>query len=171
MAFESPHFEAEKGVIAVTRFRNYLFRGAQICLSSAAASHVSAIMDVADKRPCHHRQDCPLITDKYSGLRHHAKVHSFRIGTALLAWILIGAAFYYRPDLIKAALRYGNRAIESVGDALPYPWGDRIEIMLREIGGFIWIQITALIILIRVVFSALGGLWRSGAGRGHDPRN
>lgn len=105
----------------------------------------------------HNRSDAA-----YSGFRHHAKVHGFRIGTALLAWVLIAAAFYYRPDLIKSALRYGNRAIESVGDSLPYPWGDRIEIMLREIGGFIWIQITALIILIRVVFAAIGAAWRAG---------
>ena len=45
--------------------------------------------------------------------------------------------------------------MEAVGDALPSPWGDRIEIVLRELGGFIWIQITALIIFISVVFSSI----------------
>jgi hypothetical protein len=100
--------------------------------------------------------------DKYSGLKHHAKVHSFRIATALFAWLLIGAAFYYRPDFIKDGLRLGNHAIETVGDSLPYPWGDRIEIMLREIGGFIWIQITALIIFIRVLLSGIAMIWRRG---------
>ena len=35
----------------------------------------------------------------YTRLKHHAKVHSFRISTAILAWVLIVAAFYYRPDL------------------------------------------------------------------------
>ncbi len=98
--------------------------------------------------------------EKYTGLKHHAKVHTFRIITALLAWVLIAAAFYYRPDFIKDALRFGNHVIEAAGDSLPYPWGDRIEIMLREIGGFIWIQITALIIAIRLLFSALAALWR-----------
>jgi len=51
-------------------------------------------------------------------------------------------------------------AIEAVGDALPSPWGDRIEIVLRELGGFIWIQITVLIIFIRVVFSTIATGWR-----------
>jgi len=31
---------------------------------------------------------------------------------------------------------------------------------LRELGGFIWIQITALIIFIRVVFSTIATGWR-----------
>ena len=52
-------------------------------------------------------------TSRYTGLKHHAKVHSFRIATALLA---CGAAFYYRPDLIKHAFRIATRAIEGVGD-------------------------------------------------------
>jgi hypothetical protein len=29
-----------------------------------------------------------------------------------------------------------------VGDNIPSPWGNRIEILLREVGGFLWIQIT-----------------------------
>jgi hypothetical protein len=98
--------------------------------------------------------------EKYAGLKHHAKVHSFRIATAILAWALIGAAFYYRPDFIKWALRGGTHAIETVGDAIPSPWGDRIEILLREVGGFIWLQITVLIILIRVTLSAIAAAWR-----------
>jgi hypothetical protein len=55
----------------------------------------------------------------YSGLKHHAQVHSLRIITAILAWVLIGVAFYYRPDWIKWALRAATRGIEAVGDALP----------------------------------------------------
>ena len=50
--------------------------------------------------------------------------------------------------------------IEAVGDEMPSPWGDRIEIVLRELGGFIWIQITVLIIFIRVVFSSIARGWR-----------
>ncbi|CAN5491954.1 hypothetical protein BH11PSE4_BH11PSE4_42860 [soil metagenome] len=108
------------------------------------------------------------IAPKYSGLKHHAKVHSFRIGTAILAWTLIVVAFYYRPDLIKQALRMGTHAIENLGDAIPAPWGDRIEIVLREIGGFIWLQITALIIVIRIMLSAIAGLWRFARRRDQD---
>ncbi len=96
----------------------------------------------------------------FSGFRRHAKVHSFRIITAVLAWVFIGVAFYYRPDWIKWGLRTATHGIEAVGDALPSAWGDRIEIVLRELGGFIWIQITALIIFIRVVFSTIATGWR-----------
>jgi hypothetical protein len=64
----------------------------------------------------------------YSGLKHHAKVHSYRIATAIAAWILVVAIFYYRPDLLKWALRGATHGIEAIGDALPYPWGDRAEI-------------------------------------------
>lgn len=95
-----------------------------------------------------------------SGLKHHAKVHTFRIITAILAWVLIEIAFYYRPDWIKWGLRAATHGIEAVGDALPSPWGDRIEIVLRELGGFVWIQITAVIIFIRVVFSGIATGWR-----------
>lgn len=101
---------------------------------------------------------------KYSGIKHHARVQSFRFITVILAWVLIGVLFYYRPDLIKQALRASTRAIESVGDAIPSPWGDRIEIMLREIGGFIWLQITAFIVAIRVLLWAIAAIWRRGRG-------
>jgi len=97
-------------------------------------------------------------SSRYTGLKHHAKVHSFRIATALLAWLLIAAAFYYRPDLIKHDM--ATRAIEGVGDAIPAPWGDRFEVILRGVGGFIWLQITVLIIAIRIALSSLAGLWR-----------
>jgi hypothetical protein len=48
---------------------------------------------------------------------------------------------------------------------LPSPWGARVEIVLREIGGFVWIQITALIILLRLVLSAIAMAWRHGRRR------
>jgi hypothetical protein len=96
----------------------------------------------------------------YSGLKHHAKVHSFRMVTAILAWVLIGLAFYYRPELLSVALRTLQRSIEALGDALPYPWGPRIEVLFKELGGFIWLQITLIIIVVRVVFSTIAAGWR-----------
>ena len=101
----------------------------------------------------------------YSGVKHHAKVHAFRIFTAVLAWVLIIAAFYYWPDLLQWGLRTVTRGFEAVGDALPSPWGARIEVALREIGGFVWIQITVLVILIRIAFSAIATGWRYGRRR------
>jgi hypothetical protein len=96
----------------------------------------------------------------YYGLKHHAKVHTFRITTAVLVWIGIVAAFYYRPEWIKWVLRTGTSGIETFGDSLPYPWGDRVEIVLRELGGLIWFQITALIIVFRVILSTIAMGWR-----------
>jgi hypothetical protein len=101
----------------------------------------------------------------YSGIRHHAKVHTFRIVTALLAWVLIVAAFYYRPDWLQWGLRSVTSGFEAIGDALPSPWGARIEVVLREIGGFIWIQVTALIILLRLALSGIAMAWRHGRRR------
>ena len=101
----------------------------------------------------------------YSGLKHHAKVHSFRITTAIVAWILMVGIFYYRPDWLKWGLRGATRGIEAIGDSLPYPWGDRIEIILRELGGIIWLQITAVILLLRLVLSTIALAWRSRRGR------
>jgi hypothetical protein len=97
-----------------------------------------------------------------SGFRHHAKVHSFRISTAILTWILLGAMLFYKPEWIRNGMRAGTRAIESVGDALPSYWGAQAEIMLRELGGFLWIQITAAIIFVRFVFWLIAAAWRRG---------
>jgi hypothetical protein len=96
------------------------------------------------------------------GFRHHAKVHSFRISTAILTWVLLGATLFYKPEWIRSALRAGTRAIEGVGDALPSYWGAQAEIMLRELGGFLWIQITAAIIFVRFVLWLMAAAWRRG---------
>jgi hypothetical protein len=60
----------------------------------------------------------------------------------------------------QMGLRTATHGIEAVGDAMPSPWGDRIEIVLRELGGFIWIQITFLIIFIRMVLSSIATGWQ-----------
>jgi hypothetical protein len=96
----------------------------------------------------------------YTGLKHHAKVHTFRIATAAATWLLIVAVFYYHPEWIKWGLRTITRGIETVADAIPYPWGDRIEIALRELGGFVWLQITLAIVSLRILLSSVAALWR-----------
>ena len=99
---------------------------------------------------------------KFSGFKHHAKVHSFRISTAIVTWVMLGAILFYKPEWIRWALRTGTHAIESVGDALPSYWGAQAEIVLRELGGFLWIQITAAIVFVRFVFWLIGAAWRRG---------
>jgi hypothetical protein len=99
---------------------------------------------------------------RFSTFKHHAKVHSFRISTAILTWVLLGAMLLYKPEWIRWALRTGTHGIEAVGDALPSYWGAQAEIVLRELGGFLWIQITAAIIFVRFVFWLIGAVWRRG---------
>jgi hypothetical protein len=98
-------------------------------------------------------------TPRYQGLRHHAKVHSFRFLTVILAWLLIAVAFYQRPELLTGLQRAIQHGMEAVGDAIPSPWGPRIEFVFREIGGFIWLQITLIVLCLRVILSSIAGVW------------
>src|ERR1700742_166887 len=92
--------------------------------------------------------------------KYHLKVHSFRMVTVILAWMLIVAAFYEDPELLTGAQRLIQRGIEFVGDSIPPPWGPRIEFVFREIGGLIWLQITLLIVLLRMALAICGMAWR-----------
>ncbi|WP_028168752.1 hypothetical protein [Bradyrhizobium elkanii] len=97
--------------------------------------------------------------------RYHLKVHSFRIFTVIVAWLLIVAAFYEKPELLTGAQRSLQRGIEAIGDAIPPPWGPRIEFVFREIGGLIWLQITLFVLVLRVVLSTIAAMWRFGLSR------
>jgi hypothetical protein len=103
--------------------------------------------------------------NRYSGFRHHAKVHSFRIITVILAWVFVAAAFYQMPELLTALQRAIQRGMEAIGDSIPRPWGPRIEFVFREIGGFVWLQITLIVVLLRVILSGIAGAWRLLRGR------
>jgi hypothetical protein len=94
------------------------------------------------------------------GLRYHVRVHSFRVFTVILAWFLIVAAFYEKPDLLTDAQRLIQRGIEEIGDSILPPWGPRIEFVFREIGGLIWLQITLLVIGLRIALSSLAAVTR-----------
>src|SRR5271163_3626800 len=108
----------------------------------------------------------PLIREnRYSGLRHHAKVHSFRIFTVILAWIFIATAFYEKPELLTGIQRAIQSGMEIVGDNIPPPWGPRIEFVFREIGGFIWLQITLIVLALRMVLSTIAIIVRAARRR------
>jgi hypothetical protein len=94
------------------------------------------------------------------GFKYHVKVHSFRVATVILAWVLIAAAFYEEPELLTGAQRLVQHGIDNIGDTIPSPWGPRIEFVFREIGGLIWLQITLLVVLLRIALSTLGIIWR-----------
>ena len=94
------------------------------------------------------------------GFGYHLKVHTFRTLTAVLAWGLVVAAFYQKPELLTSAQRLMQPGIEAVGDAVPSPWGARMEFVFREIGGVIWLQITMLILTLRMMLSTIAATWR-----------
>jgi hypothetical protein len=107
----------------------------------------------------------PIQDTSRPGFRYHLKVHSFRIFTVIAAWLLIVAAFYERPELLTAAQRSLQRGIEAIGDAIPSPWGPRIEFVFREIGGLIWLQITLFVLVLRVALSTVAAMWRFSSRR------
>ena len=92
-------------------------------------------------------------------------MHSFRIVTVILAWVFIAAAFYDWPELLTWLQRGVQRGMQAIGDSIPSPWGPRIEFVFREIGGFVWLQITLIVVFLRVVLSGIAGVWRMLRGR------
>jgi hypothetical protein len=99
------------------------------------------------------------------GFRYHVRTHSFRLGTVVLAWVFLAFAFYQDPAVLTGAQRLIQRGIEFVGDNIPPPWGPRIEFVFREVGGLIWLQITLLVLALRLVLSALAMMFRAARRR------
>lgn len=95
------------------------------------------------------------------GFRYHLKVHTFRTFTVILAWVLVIVSFYEWPELLTGAQRLLQHAIESLGDEIPSPWGPRIEFVFREIGGLIWLQITLLVVGLRILLSLIAAIGRA----------
>lgn len=89
-----------------------------------------------------------------------AKAHTFRFLTMIATWVLIFAAFIYHPEWIRESLRFMTHSIETIGDQVPEPWGSRLEIMLRELGGIIWLQIAVAIVVLRLIIWVPFHLWR-----------
>jgi hypothetical protein len=88
-------------------------------------------------------------------------MHTFRTFTVILAWVLVIVSFYEWPELLTGAQRLLQHAIESVGDEIPSPWGPRIEFVFREIGGLIWLQITLLVVGLRILLSLIAAIGRA----------
>jgi ABC-type transport system involved in Fe-S cluster assembly fused permease/ATPase subunit len=95
-----------------------------------------------------------------SAVKNWARVHVFRTGTAVLTLALLGLSFFYSPDLLTWWLRTTMKIIESAAGLLPYPWGDRVEIAMKALGGSFWFLITSAIIMVRVVFWLVAVGWR-----------
>ena len=101
----------------------------------------------------------------FSGLRTWARTHVFRTCTALITLLFFGLCFVYRPELVTWWLRTTMRAIEGTAAALPYPWGDRLEVALKGFGGSFWVQTTLAILIFRLVLWSLAATWRKTRAR------
>lgn len=90
--------------------------------------------------------------------------HMTRVWTAMFTLAGLGAAFVYKPELLTLYLRTTMTAIEKTTAALPYPWGDRLEVILRGIGGSVWMQFAFAIIVVRMMVwlmaRCIGYCWR-----------
>ena len=93
-------------------------------------------------------------------MRAWARVHLFRTATAALTLALLGLGFFYSPELLTWWLRGTMRLIEAVSGLLPYPWGDRVEIAMKTLGGHFWIQITSAVVLVRAAAWGIAAGWR-----------
>lgn len=92
-------------------------------------------------------------------------MHLFRVWTALATLAAFVLGFLYKPEWLTWWLRTTMNAIEKTSAALPYPWGDRLEVALRGIGGSFWIQITLAIIIVRLAAWLIAYCWRRGRAR------
>lgn len=102
----------------------------------------------------------PVRTSTRPTVGQLARAQTFRFLTMLATWALIFAAFVYEPGWIRDSLRLMTHSIESLADQVPEPWGARLEIMLRELGGMIWIQIATAIVLLRLIIWVPFHIWR-----------
>jgi hypothetical protein len=102
----------------------------------------------------------PVRTSARPTVGQLARAQTFRFLTMLATWALIFAAFVYEPGWIRDSLRFMTHSIEFLADQVPEPWGARLEIMLRELGGMIWIQIATAIVLLRLIIWVPFHLWR-----------
>ena len=94
-----------------------------------------------------------------SRFRYRSKVHTYRTLTAALAWALLVAAFYQTPDLLTSAQRLTQQGIEAIGGSVPSPWRYGWT-GFREMGGVIWLQITMIILTLRILLSTIAAAWR-----------
>jgi hypothetical protein len=75
--------------------------------------------------------------------------HVFRIWTACAILAAYVYGWVYVPELLTWWKRATTSVIEAGCGLLPYPWNDRIEATLGNIG--LWVQITLAIVVFRIL--------------------
>jgi hypothetical protein len=89
------------------------------------------------------------LQSKWDGARAHVGRLVFRTWTALA---ILGGYVYnwvYHPEALTWWKRSTTAAIEWACGLVPYPWGDRAETSIGDLG--LWIQITLAILAFRLV--------------------
>jgi len=102
--------------------------------------------------------DC-LVERNAPGFRDFLKAHTFRALTSIGAWALVVAAYYQMPEILTSAQRLMQQGIEAIGDQVPSPWRYG-WIVFREMGGVIWLQITVIILTVRILVSTIAATSR-----------
>ena len=65
-----------------------------------------------------------------SSMKRRILTYVTPVWTALFTLASLGAAFVYKPEFLTLYLRTTMTVIETGTVALPYPWGDRPEVVL-----------------------------------------
>ena len=85
----------------------------------------------------------------WNSTKQSLRSHFFRAWTAAAVLAAYVYGWLYFPELLIWWKRATTTIIEAGCGLLPYPWNDRIEATLGNIG--LWVQITLAIVVFRIV--------------------
>jgi hypothetical protein len=81
------------------------------------------------------------------------RVQFFRFWTAAVVLGTYGYLWFNKPEYLSWWKRSVDALIESGSGQLPYPWGDRIESTIGNLG--LWVQVTLAILVFRATIGLL----------------
>jgi hypothetical protein len=101
------------------------------------------------------------VKPSWDSTKARVRGHVFRAWTAAAILAAYVYGWLYVPEWLTWWKRTTAAVIEAGCGLLPYPWGDRIEAILGNLG--LWVQVTLAILVFRllvwVAMSALRGIW------------
>ena len=90
-----------------------------------------------------------MLGPRWQNTRVRVRSHVFRIWTALAVLAGYVYCWLYVPEALTWWKRTTTAVIEAGCGLLPYPWDDRIEASLGNLG--LWVQITLAIVVLRIL--------------------
>ena len=94
-----------------------------------------------------------MLRGSWESTKARVRNHAFRIWTACAILVAYVYAWVQAPELLTWWKRTTTTVIEAGCSLLPYPWNDRIEATIGNIG--LWVQITLAIVAFRILVWAL----------------